>query len=185
MKVSILNKIDYWQDIKNATMNTIGKNKGKYPESEWKRRLILSEHSPIRKLKINWKWSDLKYWVSVHLVRHKYGIEHFVSTQRSDRTNTDRDSLPQDSLVMHECEANAQAMINISRKRLCNCASKETKEAWKGVLESIKETEPELYSACVKDCVYRGHCYEFMSCNYHKTEAFQKELTEYRKDINQ
>ena len=76
---------DNWQDIKNATMNTIGKEKGKYPDSEWKRKLIMAEHSPIRKLKFAWRWMDLPYWVSVHFVRHKIGIEHFVKTQRTDR----------------------------------------------------------------------------------------------------
>lgn len=185
MKVKILNHQDNWQDIKNATMNTIGKDKGKYPDNEWKRRLLLSEHSPIRKLKVSWKWEDLKYWVSVHLVRHKIGIEHYVSTQRTDRTNVDRNNLPQDSLVKHECEANAQAIINISRKRLCTQASKETREAWQEFLNNIKDIEPELYKCCVKDCIYRGYCYEFNSCGYHKNEEFQKELKEYREGINE
>lgn len=184
MKV-ILKKVDgTWQNIKDATMNTIGKETGKEPDSDWKRRLLMAEHSPIRKLKISWKWYDLKYWVSVHFVRHKIGIEHWVSTQRTDRTGTNRDELLQSSLVKHEAEANAQAIINISRKRLCMCASPETRQAWKKVLEEIKKVEPELASVCVRECVYRGFCPEFISCGYHKTEAFKKELEEYRGNIN-
>ncbi len=185
MQIKLLNLIDYWESIKNATMNTIGKDSGKYPDSKWKRKLLLSEHSPIRKLKISWKWLDIPYYVSVHMCRHKYGIEHFVSTQRTDRTGINRDELPQGNLVKHECEANAQAIINISRKRLCNCASKETREAWKLFLESIKDTEPELYSVCIPDCIYRGWCYEFNSCGYHKTQDFKNKLKEYRGDINE
>jgi len=184
MKIELRNYIDFWADIKNTTMNTIGKNTGKYPTSEWKRQLLLSEHSPIRKLKISWRWLDLKYWVSVHLVRHKFGIEHFISSQRTDRTGIDRDKLPQDSLVNHECEANAQALISISRKRLCNCASLETRQAWQLVKDKIAEIEPELAKCMTKECIYRGHCYEMFSCGYHKTEAFQKELKEYREGIN-
>lgn len=184
MKIELKNYIDYWQDIKDSTMNTIGKNTGKYPTEEWKRQLLLSEHSPIRKLKISWRWLDLKYWVSVHLVRHWLGIIHFVSTQRTDRTGLTRDELPQDSLVNHECEANAQSLINISRRRLCNCASLETRQAWQLVKDKVYEVEPELAKCMVKDCIYRGHCYEMFSCNYHKTEAFKKELEEYRKGIN-
>ena len=137
MNITLRNYKDNWQDVKNATMNTIGKDKGAYPSSDWKRRLLLSEHSPIRKLHIGWKWSDLKYWVSVHLVRHKYGIEHFVSTQRTDRTGISRDEMPQNSLVNHECEANAQALINISRKRLCSWTSLETIQAWQQVKSEI------------------------------------------------
>ena len=185
MNITLRNYKDNWQDVKNATMNTIGKDKGAYPSSDWKRRLLLSEHSPIRKLHIGWKWSDLKYWVSVHLVRHKYGIEHFVSTQRTDRTGISRDEMPQNSLVNHECEANAQALINISRKRLCHCASLETRQAWQQVKNEIALVEPELASVMVKECIYRGFCPEMFSCGYHKTEAFKKELEEYRGGINE
>ena len=180
MKVKLLSNQDNWQEIKNSTMNTIGKETGIYPDTVWKRRLLLSEHSPIRKLKISWKWTDLKSWVSVHFVRHKFGIEHFVSTQRTDRTGINRDELTQGELVSHECEANAQAIINISRKRLCNCASKETRDAWLEFLDSIKETENELYSCCVPDCVYRGYCYEFKTCGYSKSNDYKMWLEEYR-----
>ena len=185
MKVRLLGISDSWQNIKNAAMNTMGKEEGVYPSSLWKRRLLLCEHSPIRKLKISWKWIDLKSWISVHFVRHKLGIEHFVSTQRTDRTGIDRNALRQDELVSHECEGNAQAMIFISRRRLCGCASPETRDAWKAVLESIKEREPELYSVCVPDCIYRGYCYEYKSCNHFRTDAFKYELERYRSNINE
>ena len=120
-----------WQQIKDCTMTTINKRTGKMPDSKWKIDLLISEHSPIRRLVINWKWSAIKYWVSVHFTRHKYGIEHWVGTQRSDRTGISRDELTQDTEVPHEFTANAQAMINISRKRLCFTASPETTKAWK------------------------------------------------------
>ena len=184
MNIDIFEHDDNWQDIKDSTMNTIGKSTGKYPDSEWKRKLIMSEHSPIRRMKFYWRWKDLKSWVSVHMVRHKIGIEHWVSTQRSDRTGVNRDELPQGSLVNHACEADAQALINISRKRLCSCASPETREAWKLVKDKIAETEPELASCMVKECIYRGFCPEMFSCGYSKTDAFINELEEYRKGID-
>lgn len=180
MKLEERNYTDYWQDVKNATMNTINKDKGVYPTSEWKRRLLMSEHSPIRKLKMAWRWIGIKYFVSVHLVRHWLGIEHFVGTQRTDRTGVNRDDLPQSNLVNHECEANAQALINISRKRLCNCASKETREAWQQVKDYIATREPELAKCMVKECVYRnGLCPEMFPCGYNKTPKFEEELKEY------
>jgi thymidylate synthase ThyX len=40
-----------------------------------------------------------------------------------------RDELPQGSLNDMDMTCNAQAFINISRKRLCSRASKETREA--------------------------------------------------------
>ena len=165
---------DNWQDIKDATMNTIGKSTGAYPDSDWKRRLLLSEHSPIRKMRFSWRWKDIKYWVSVH----------FVQTQRADRTGVDRNDIPQGALVNHEAEANAQALINISRKRLCNCASPETREAWQRVKEKVAEVEPELARCMVVDCIYRGHCYEMFSCGFHKTDEYKKQLDKYRDQIN-
>ena len=173
---------DNWQEVKNATLNTVGMTKGSYPDSAWKLKLIRAEHSPIRKLSFSWRWINLPYWVSVHFVRHKFGIDHFVKTQRTDRTGVDRAELPQGSFVNHECVANAQALINISRKRLCNCASPETREAWKLVKDAVAECEPELAKCMVRECVYRGHCPEMFPCGFTKTEAYQKELEAYRSD---
>ena len=180
MRIKMFERTDNWQEVKDATMITIGKDQGKYPTSEWKRKLILSEHSPIRKLTFGWRWYDLKSWVSVHIVRHKFGIDHWVATQRTDRTGINRDELPQGNLVMHECQANAQALINISRKRLCSCASPETREAWQVVKNEIAKTEPELASCMVRECIYRGFCPEMFGCGYADTEQFEKELKEYR-----
>ncbi|MFL0195349.1 hypothetical protein ACJDU8_07190 [Clostridium sp. WILCCON 0269] len=64
-------------------------------------------------------------------------------------------------IIEHEFIATTQVMINISRKRLCNQASKETREVWQEVLNYIKDVEPELYNVCVPDCIYREWCYEY------------------------
>ena len=101
-----------WAMVLNAARTTVGKeSKENEPSSNWKKRMLLAEHSPIRLLIVNWKWSDIKSWVSVHFVRHKIGIEHYVKTQRTDRTGNSRDSFPQDALVDYECVANAQSVI--------------------------------------------------------------------------
>ena len=178
--IDIFKHEDNWQDVKDSTMNTIGKTTGAYPSSEWKRKLLLSEHSPIRRIKFYWRWKGIKYFVSVHFTRHKIGVEHWISTQRSDRTGINRDNLPQDAEVNHCVEANAQALINISRKRLCYCASPETREAWQEVKDKVAEIEPELGNLMVKECVYRGFCPEMFSCGYSKTKAFEEELKIYR-----
>ena len=182
--IDVFTHVDEWQKVKDSTMNTIGKDSGIYPDSNWKRRLLISEHSPIRNILFYWRWSGIKYWVSTHFVRHKIGIDHFVSTQRTDRKGVDRDEIGQGAKVNHSCNANAQALINISRKRLCNCASKETRDAWVELKKEVEKTEPELASVMVKECVYRGFCPEMFSCGYYKTESFLNELDEYRKGIN-
>ena len=66
-----------WREVADAARTTIRQDEGVgEPSARWKKRILLAEHSPIRKLCFNWKWLDLPYWVSVHIVRHKYGIEH-------------------------------------------------------------------------------------------------------------
>lgn len=181
MKAELINYVDSWQDVKNAAMNTIGKDTGHYPSSAWKRKILLAEHSPIRLLTYMIRLTGIPYFVSCHLVRHKIGVEHWVRTQRTDRTGVDRSSLPQDAPVEHTIEVNAQALINISRKRLCHQAAPETRQAWKVVLNTLAEHEPELRSVCVKECVYRGFCPEMKSCGYANTQMFQLEVEEYRK----
>lgn len=174
---------DAWPKVKRAARTTVSKDgEGLYPSDSWKKTILLAEHSPIRKLKFSWKWKNLKSWVSVHIVRHHGGIDHWVTTQRSDRTGVDRDSSPQNAPVSHECEANAQALIFISRRRLCGQASPETRAAWQEVKERVEEYDPVLASVMVPECIYRGFCPEFEKtcCGYVNTPAYRKALEEYR-----
>lgn len=172
---------DVWPKVKRAARTTISKRgEGVYPSDAWKKTILLAEHSPIRRIRFSWAWQGLKSWVSVHFVRHKHGIEHWVSTQRTDRTGINRNSKYQDAPVNHECEANAQALIFISRRRLCSQASPETRAAWQEVKAEVAKADPVLASVMVPECVYRGFCPEFKSCGYAETEAFERALKEYR-----
>ena len=117
MKCEIIKVNGTWRDIADAARTTVHMDRGtEEPSDSWKKHMLLSQLSPIRKMTINWKWTDIPYWVSVHLVRHKVGIEHFVSTQRSDRTGVCRDELPQNAPVVHECIANLESIMFISRR---------------------------------------------------------------------
>lgn len=181
----MVEKIEYtdeWLRVKEAARTTTGKDgPGKYPSEAWKKTALLAEHSIIRRIHFKWVWTTLKSWISVHFVRHKVGVEHWVSTQRTDRTGIDRNKLPQDSPVNHEVDANAQALITISRKRLCHQADPETRQAWTEVKEKVQSVDPVLASVMVRECVYRGFCPEFYCCGYMNTEAYQEELQSYRK----
>jgi len=181
MQVENMKSKGTWREVADAARTTIHMEPGtNEPSDTWKRKMLLAEHSPIRKLVFNWKWKDLKYWCSTHIVRHKFGIEHWVRTQRSDRTGVNRDELPQGALVEHECEANAQAIMFISRRRLCNQASPETRQAWQAVVDSLKTADPALASCCVPECIYRGFCPELKPCGWINTDEAQKKLKEYR-----
>lgn len=111
------------------------------------------------------------------------GVEKWVRTQRTDRTGINRDELPQGAEVEMEIEANAQALINMSRKRLCNQASPETREVMQEIKKEVSKRDEFLANIMVKECIYRGFCPEINSCNYDKTENFKKELEDYRNTI--
>ena len=181
MKVEIIKTYGDWQDVKNLAMNTVGKDTGKLPNNSWKKKILLAEHSPIRSLVFTIRFTDIPYYEVMHLVRHKNGVEHFVSTQRTDRTGIDRNALPQDNHISYTMVANAQALITISRKRLCSCADPETRKAWQLVKDEIEKIEPRLAACMVPECVYRGFCPEMKSCGYSNTEKFVNDLIEYRK----
>lgn len=184
MRVEVKWHVDMWQEIKNSAMFTIHKDEGVYPVSEWKRRMLLAEHSPIRSGRLIINVYDIPSFVIGHFVRHNIGFVPFVSTLRSDRV--DYDKVPDRNTLQNvRFDGNFQSFINISRKRLCNCASKETIEVWKAIMEEVKKFEPELYAVCVRECIYRGFCPEYKSCGYHKTDKYKKELKQYRKGINE
>lgn len=179
-----LDQVTSWKRALNAARRTIGKAPlAKEPSKSWEAKMLLAEHSPIRLVEFDWTWKDIMQWVTTHLVRHHEGCEKFVHSQRGDRRvlPVPRNELPQGTLNDMDMTANAQAIINISRKRLCSCASKETREAWEQVVEAIREVDPVLADKCVPECLYRGFCPEFMSpCGYSKTKKFEEDLQRYR-----
>ena len=119
---------DDWMICKQCTLVTIGKEAKQRPTEEWKHKILASEHSPIRTLQFVFRITNIPYWVSVHLCRHAMATP-FVKTQRNDRQeNFDRNSAPQDSPVDMCWCMNAQELMNIAHKRLCNQASPETRE---------------------------------------------------------
>lgn len=179
-----LDQVTSWKRALNAARRTIGKKPlDKEPSKSWEAKMILAEHSPVRLVEYDWTWKDIMQWVTTHLVRHHEGCEKFVHSQREDRRelSVPRNELPQGALNDMDMTANVQAIINISRKRLCSCASKETREAWKQVVEAIRKVDPVLADKCVPECIYRGFCPEFMNpCGYANTEKYQQDLKRYR-----
>lgn len=176
-----------WIRVVNAARRTWGKKPmSKEPSDKFKKKILLAEHSPIRLLEYDFTWEDIRQWVTTHIVRHHEGCEKFVHTQRTDINEQlkglDRDSFPQGLLNDMDMTCNAQAFINISRKRRCfGCPSKETRQAWEAVMAYLKEVDPVLESKCVPECVYRGFCPEFdRCCGYVNTDEYKKRLEEYR-----
>ena len=152
--------------VKTCTLNTVGKTSTNVPNEEWLERLIKAEHSPIREL-----WFGIRltipYWVSVHFVRHHIGVNHYVQTQRDDRTKdtVSRNDKPQGAMVTHIMSINAQELINMAHKRLCKQASKETREVMQEIVREVVRVCPYMKDVLVPLCVYRGgRCTEMYPC---------------------
>ena len=177
-----------WKRALNAARKTVGKKRlDKEPSDVWKGWMLLAEHSPIRLVEYDLSFEKIRQWVTVHIVRHWLGFIPFVHSQRQDRRqlDCDRDELPQGSLNDMDLAANAQALINISRKRLCSKASPETRTAWQRAKNAIGEIDPIMASKMVPNCIYRGFCPEHETCGYAYTEKFKKDLEEYRKECTE
>lgn len=157
---------DDWRDVKNTSRTTVGKAHTENEAStKFKEDILISEHSPIRLIKVRWLWKEIKSWIATHFSRAKW--ECFITTARSDRTGIDRGELSQNYPVNFDGEANAQHLIDTARKRLCYCSSKETRELMEDLKVTIGLTEPELADVLVPNGVYRGGCPEvFSKCTY-------------------
>jgi hypothetical protein len=166
-----------WQEVIDDCRSTVSKPPlGREPSTDFKRRILIAEHSPIRDISFRWKWTDIKSWIATHWTRHHW--ECRVSTQRTDRTGVDRNKLPQDSPVDFVGEANVQHLIDTMRKRLCFQASPETREYAEDLKQAITEVQPEIGFVLVPNCVYRCGCCELRSCGLY--ECLCKDFPEVR-----
>ena len=167
MKTKIVKTDLDWIDVKNSCRTTVGKDAtDNKPTEEFKQQLIISEHSPITSLRIVFLWKSMKSWISVHFARHWLGWQKWITTSRTDRTGIDRNKLPQDHPVDMKVEANAQALINVAKRRLCYMASPETREYMEDLKLTTEEVSPEIALAMVPQCIYRFGCPEFKTCGH-------------------
>lgn len=189
MNIKIKKLVDWDVALDDALFTVNKEQKHKQPSDKWIAKTCLAQHSMLRDVRYILEMEEIPCWVSQHIARHDafsgHNVRetqetHFVGTSRTDRTGVDRNKLPQDTPVNHRISLSAQDFITISQKRLCNCASKETRDVWRAVIEKLREIDPVLADKCVPTCVFRGFCPEYECCGYCNTEAFKKRLEEYR-----
>ena len=189
MKITI-QELTSSKEVLNAARTTVWKEDlMKEPSKQFMKDIYISEHSPIRCKMFMIEYSGIKRWIADHLVRHGIGVTPFMSTQREDRNDeimaisveegNPRDEAKQGSLVNLKLLVNAQALINISRKRLCGQAHVETQQVWNKTIRELKLLDEELAFCCVPECVYRGFCPEKYPCGRTKLEFYKKWRKEY------
>lgn len=181
-----ITRLTSWKDVLNAARFTQRKELlDKEPSTKFKKNIIKAEHSPLRCLMFNIDMYDIPYRTSVHFVRHVHA-QPFGSTSRPDIDGNmpPRSEQKKDDPVNLRLFLNAEEIINISRKRLCNRAEKETKQVWQQVINTLRNIEPELANACVPNCIYRGFCPEFESCGFADSNAFEDARKYYYTSMN-
>ena len=182
------------QEVLNSARTTVWREDlMKDPTKQFMKDIYMAEHSPISCKMFMIEYHGIKRWIADHLVRHNVGVTPFMSTQRegrneeimaisiedNDEVSNPRDEAKQGSLVNLKLLVNAQALINISRKRLCGQAHVETQQVWNKTVRKLKEVDKELAFCCVPECVYRGFCPEKYPCGRTKLEFYKKWRKEY------
>ena len=185
---TVIKKVNVdWKDIKDACRRTIGLDESdKEPSKAWKRKLLICRHSPIRKGTITWKWPEIPYAISTHFARHHEGTEKYISTSRADRTEIkDRSQRSQMDPVSMEMDANIEALISISERRLCMCADSTTRAYWQDLKDCIEKYDEDIAWAMIPQCVRCGGCVEpFGECKFYE-KLMEGHALEEQQDVMQ
>lgn len=159
-----------WLACKERALVTVGLNVKNAPDENWKRSILKARHSPIRRLRFSFKLEGIPSWVAVHLVRHIHA-QPYVRSQRNDRQNSyDRTKAPQDAPVDMIWDMNAEELMVVANKRLCNQASEKTREVVRLMCNEVLKTNPEFKDFLVPMCAYVGECKEMYPCGGRKDE---------------
>lgn len=156
-----------WIECKRRALITMyGKGLGdiKSPTSDWKHKILKARHSPIRYLRYSFLITDIPSNTSVHLCRHVMA-QPYVSSLRNDRQDSmDGDEAPRRTPVNMILDMNAEELMTIANKRLCNLASLKTRQVVAAMCLKAIDVTPELEGLLVPMCEWQGECKEMFPC---------------------
>lgn len=154
-----------WVEVKRRALVTVGLKPLTKPDEQWRRDILESRHSPIRRLRFAFYIEDCPYWLSVHLVRHKHA-EPYVKTQRNDRQEKyDRNAARQDAPVNMIWDLTGEELMIVANKRLCRQADEKTRALVGLMCDEVERLCPEFAGFLVPMCQYHGGvCHEMHPC---------------------
>jgi len=191
-----------WIKVLNSARGTVGKNFTETePSVDFKKAILRSKHSPIRRIKFDVVLEELPAHVSQQFSRHHIAIEsapnqffseqivptdleHFVQTSRADRTGIPRDQRKQNDLLTYSFEANAMGLFDASQKRMCHAADPQAIEAWNLVVAEVSKIEPLIADRMQMQCVCLGFCPEdtkMIKCRFMDTDEYAERRAEFVK----
>lgn len=167
--VSVIEKPDSMFYFKRACEITSKKKMKDIRAVELLPKMYKAEHSPIRQRQFWIEVHNCPTFVANHFRTHHVGKEQYSQSHRSDRSGVKDTESTRLTPTVFGMDINAQALINMSRKRLCYMASKETRL----VMEMIKHLfeiyiDPALAECMVPECEYRKGCHEMDSCGRYR-----------------
>jgi hypothetical protein len=167
-----------WKEVRRVARVTQNlPDDGKEPTTEWKRKMAVSKHSPLRLIQFIIE-VEAPTWVVNHLTRHQYQLpDYYVASARPDITGVERPS--NEAIKKAVIHVNADGLLKIAEYRLCGKASYETRQLVKEIVSKVKEIEPEIAAQCHPRCIKERFCPEFKPCGYVNTTAFDERLCRY------
>ena len=76
IKTEILKVKGEWAEVLDACRATVSKKfLNKEPSKEFKKSLVICEHSPLRTIWVKWRWQGLPSYIATHFARHHIGFE--------------------------------------------------------------------------------------------------------------
>lgn len=150
---------------KMCAFETEGKDTNVLPTEKWLYRILDARHSPIRELKFVFRFTNLPSYIATHLARHIHA-RPYIQSQRNDRQNKyDRRKAPQDAPVKMMWSMEAEELMIVFNKRLCNKADPATIAVVKGMRTLVVQEAPYMDDFCVPMCEYHGGiCHEMKPC---------------------
>jgi len=166
-----------WIGVRRRALITVGKGSGVIPAptSEWRHKILEARHSPIRHLWYGFLIEDIPSNIATHLCRHVHA-QPYVSSLRNDRQDTmDGDAARRDTPVNMILDVNAEELMVIANKRLCNKAAPKTREVVQEMCRLAEDVTPELKGLLVPMCDYQGGvCHEMEPCG-RKNDVFRSD----------
>lgn len=158
-----------WERALRMCRNTMWKDAtDKEPSDKFKHDLCRTEHGPLALVEYYIHIPKIKYWMTAHFTRHKFGVTWGQGSSRDDRHDNPlpRDEMPQGTEVPLDCQVNALELIYMARRRLCCMAHPETREYMMKIIRAVEKVDPIVTIYCVPNCVYRWRCPEAKTCGF-------------------
>ena len=169
MKVDLIYKPDVRDLVlfKRCLDVTMGKDvyASLLPSFDLLERVLRARHSPIRVLNFAFLIRGIPSNTATHLARHVHATP-FISSLRNDRQQKiDGDKAPRDTPVDMIFYLNAEELMAVANKRLCNRAADKTREVVQMMCDEAATAMPEIAAFLVPMCEYHGGvCHEIQSC---------------------